>query len=591
MSYSETLKSTEFNKMINENFFYPAFFVKDDKGFRDCIRETMENDTISLKNLVIFLRNNQNKLEKDYYVIPIELLNEKKYPDSEIEKLEIQYSEKKKNGGYIRFLLEEIYDTKFKENLNKEHQNYFQIDKISCNGFDYDFVGDYLHKLEEANFDYSQFTDKKELRARKYKDEDKPVEPINNLYSLFKCFAQGEYSKILIALKNNNVSSNEYPDKLRSKGFDVILNDDAIKDFIPPVRYLPEEEKCKTKDYYQVLTFERQETEIIKNLQRWFDDFVPSDLDREYEKFYGKVDIKGAKLKQKSNGATLRKLLETGCKRISDETKRIPANQIKKVYEEGNIFSGTQISQIKRLYEKYYGKNSEYKTVREMIELIIKAPIEEAEKKKKRWQEIIEQYKGTYKLSLDSSIYNEDGDESSLHELISNAESEQEKIEDEINRIISSYHFEGYADRLFDLFLREFGIYPVFLEKIAKYVQSYYNKEFIKLTDIQIKLIKKAIRDIISIPKKELESFFLSSELFFNSLSKLPLGFSKERIAKFKMILLIENWRFDKSNLNSKSNWRDFWRDCKDSLPGKKIDAKGFSQKMEKIYNEVLEWK
>ena len=111
MSYSQTLKSTEFNKMIDENFFYPALFVKDDKGFRDCIRETMEKDTISLKNLVIFLRKNQNELEKNYYVLPIELLNEEEFPDSEIEKLEKEYSRKKMVGGYIRFLLEEIYDT------------------------------------------------------------------------------------------------------------------------------------------------------------------------------------------------------------------------------------------------------------------------------------------------------------------------------------------------------------------------------------------------------------------------------------------------------------------------------------------------
>lgn len=590
MSYSETLKSTEFNKMIDENFFYPALFVKDDKGFRDCIRETMENDTISLKNLVIFLRNNQNKLEKKYYVLPIELLNEDEFPDSEIEKLEKKYSRNKKVGGYIRFLLEEIYDTKFKEKLNEKHQNYFQIDRDYCNGFDYDFVGDYLHKLEEEKFNYSQFTDKKELRSRKYKDEDKPVEPINNLYSLFKCFAQGEYSKIHIALKNNNDFSNEYPDKLRWKGFDIILNDNTIKEFIPIVRYLPEKEKCKLYDYYQVLTFERQEELINTELQRWFDDFIPSDLDRRYVYFYGKPEIKGKPLKQKEVGETLKDLLKTGCKRISDETKRIPSNQIKKVYEEGNIFSGSQISQIKKLYEKYYGKKTEYKTVREKIELIIQAPIEEAEKKKKSWKEIIERYERTYTVSLDSTIYNKEGDESSLYNSTEDDKKTNEAIiEEEINHIIYSFNFEGYADKLFDLFLDDFGSNPCFMNEVAKKIQNHEKLESIYLSEIPLPVIYNSIQCITKmITKKDIRHVSDEAELFnFESLRNKPFCFIESQIAKFRMIFLIEDWRYD----HNYHPWRRFWEKYKKHLPKKILDFDQFTKKMERIYSEVKSWK
>lgn len=585
MSYSQTLKSTEFNKMIDENFFYPALFVKDDKGFRDCIRETMENDTISLKNLVIFLRKNQNELEKNYYVLPIELLNEEEFPDSEIEKLEKEYSRKKMVGGYIRFLLEEIYDTKFKEKLNEKHLNYFQMDREYCNSFDYDFVGDYLHKLEEANFNYSQFTDKKELRSRKYKN--KP-EPINNLYNLFKCFAQGEYSKIHIALKNNNVSSNDNPDKLRWEGFDIILNDNAIKEFIPKVRYLPEEEKCKLYDYYQVLIFERQEKLIYWQLQRWFDDFVPSDLDRKYEKFYGKLEQNEKSLKPKKDGATLRQLLETGCKRIADETKRIPSNQIKKVYEEGNIFSDTQISQINKLYEKYYGKKTEYKTVREKIELLIHA-IEESEKKKKSWQEIIERYESTYPLSLDRSMYNEDGDEVSLHDFISSDETEHERLEDEINRIVYSYHFEGYADKVFDLFLDEFGSNPCFMNAVAKEIQNHEKLESISLSEIPLPVIYNSIQCITKmITKKDIRHASDEAELFnFESLRNKPFCFIESQIAKFRMIFLIEEWRYD----HNYHPWRRFWEKYKKHLPKKILDFDQFTKKMERIYSEVKSWK
>lgn len=588
MSDSETLKSTEFDKMIDENFFYPALFVKDDKGFRDCIRETMENGTISLKNLVIFLRKKQNELEKKFYILPIELLNEEEFPDSEIEKLEEDYSQTKKDGGYIRFLLEKIYDLKFKKELNKEHKNYFKTDTNLSYGFDYDFVGDYLKKIKDADFDCSKLTDKKELRARKYKDEGKTVERIDNLFTLFKCYAQGEYSKILIALNNNEEFSNKNPEMLRPKGFDVILNDDAIKDFIPPVRYLPEEEKCKINDYYQVLTFERQETEIIKNLQRWFDDFVPSDLDREYEKFYGKVDVKGAKLKQKSNGATLRKLLETGCKRISDETKRIPANQIKKVYEEGNIFSGSQISQIKKLYEKYYGKNTEYKTVREKIELI-RCIIEESERKKKSWQEIIERYKRTYLLSLDSAMCNEDGDESSLYKLIEDDKKKNEEIiEEEINRIVSSYHFERYADKLFDLFLREFSLNHCFIEAVAKKIQNYENLESIYLSEIPLPVIYNSVQGITKmITKNDISQVSEYAEVFhLDCLKDRPFHFIEDQISKFRMIFLIEEWRYHHDH-----PWRQFWKDYKMHFPKKILDFDQFTKKMERIYSEVKSWK
>ena len=96
MRNNETVKSTELNKMINDNFFCPASLVKNDSLFRLRLSETMDNGIISLKNLIKFLRNNQNEVEKQYHVFPIELLNEEEFPDSEIEKLENEYSEKKR---------------------------------------------------------------------------------------------------------------------------------------------------------------------------------------------------------------------------------------------------------------------------------------------------------------------------------------------------------------------------------------------------------------------------------------------------------------------------------------------------------------
>jgi len=576
MRNNETVKSTELNKMINDNFFCPASLVKNDSLFRLRLSETMDNGIISLKNLIKFLRNNQNEVEKQYHVFPIELLNEEEFPDSEIEKLENEYSEKKTEGGYTRFVLERIYDSRFKEELNKKHQSYFHADSNSNNAFDYDFVGDYLRRLEEANFDYSQFTDKHELRARKYKDKDKSVEPVDNLFTLFKCYAQGEYSKILIALEDNKEYidlSCQNPEKMRKVGFDAILKDDAIQEFIPRIRYLPEEEKCKLNDYYQVLTYERQERQIYLELQRWFDDFIPSDLERIY---------------RKETGKTLRYVLRDDCKNIKVKVCNIPSNLIEKVYNDGDVFSGSQISRINKLYAKYCNEITEYKTVREKIELLIHAHMAESETKKKSWQEIIEQYKKTYKLSLDSFIPNKDGNESSLLDFVEDDKKDYEEIaEEEITRIISSYDFEGYSDKLFDLFLDEFGGNPCFMNEVAKEIQNLEMVKFIYLSEIPIPVVFNSIQYITKmITKKDILNAQKDDVFNFESLKNSPFLFNFEQISKFKIAFLIENLRYHHSH-----PWRAFWKLFKKHLPKKTLDFEQFEKKMERIYAEVKSWK
>ena len=575
MENCETEKSTELDKMINDNFFFPAQLVKNDKLFRHRLSESMDTGNISLKKLIKFLRNNQAELEKQYHVFPIELLNEEEFPDSEIEKLEDEYSEKKKDGGYTRFLLERIYDRRFKEELNKKHQSYFQIDTNLNHGIDYDFVDDFLHKIKDANFDLSRFSDKKELRARKYKEKDIPVEPVDNIFTLFKCYAQGEYSKILIALENNKESI-DFPcknlEKMRKEGFDVILNDDAIKEFIPTVRYLPVEENCKLDTYYQALIYERQEKQIYLELQRWFDDFIPSDLERIY---------------RKETGKTLRYVLRDDCKNIKVKVCNIPSNLIEKVYNDGDVFSGSQISRINKLYAKYCNEITEYKTVREKIELLIDA-IEESEKKKKSWQEIIGRYKETYKLSLDSFIPNNDGDESSLLDSVEDDKKDYEEIvEEEINRIISSFR-EEYADKLYDLFLDEFRSNPCFRNEVAKEILNHEKLESIYLSEIPLPVIYNSIQCITKmITKKDIRHVSDEAELFnFESLKNKPFCFIESQIAKFRMIFLIEDWRHHPSH-----PWRAFWKLFKKHLPKKTLDFEQFTKKMERIYSEVKSWK
>jgi hypothetical protein len=310
--------------------------------------------------------------------------------------------------------------------------------------------------------------------------------------------------------------------------------------------------------------------QINLELQRWFDDFIPSDLDRIY---------------RKETGKTLRYVLRDDCKNIKDKVCNIPSNLIEKVYNDGDAFSGSQISRINKLFARYCDEITEYKTVREKIELLIHAPIEEAEKKKKSWQEIIERYERTYTVSLDSTMYNEDGNEVSLHDFISNEESELERIKDEINQIVS--HFGKYADKLFDLFLDEFGGNPCFMNEVAKEIQNLEMVKFIYLSEIPIPVVFNSIQYITKmITKKDILNAQKDDVFNFESLKNSPFLFNFEQISKFKIAFLIENLRYHHSH-----PWRAFWKLFKKHLPKKTLDFEQFEKKMERIYAEVKSWK
>lgn len=567
-------KSTELATVINDNFFYPALTVSNDK---ELIGAIMQMPEISVKEIVAFVKAHTNMLD----VCPIELLDEKEFPDFELEKLEQDYQIRKTEYGYTKFFLEELYDYRFKEEFNKKEKRYFDF-KLEPDGkHKYDFVEFYLESLQKAKFNFqdsyvSKFTSKEFLRSKKYKEKNKPVEKIDNLFSLFKCYAQGEYSKILIALKDDDNGIESTPESLRQKWLDAISSGinyaDEKGNIISAVRYLPSEPTIK--DYKWALIFDRQEKVIENNLQRWFDDFVPSDLDRKYELF----DKEG---NEKQNGATLRELLKTSCKRIRDQVLRIPSNIVEDVYFNGDIFSPPQLNKIKTLYEKYYGVPNEYKSVRKKIEAIINYPIEDTERRKKSWQEIYERYKRTYVTSLDMNI----NEKTTLGDFIEDEKSEQEKIEEAIECIISSYRFEGEFGTLFDLMCETFETSPDFLEFVAKEIQDWSSKEYLNFVPQNV--IFNSIWSITrTLTKKQISSSFKEGIFCFKALREMPFAFSPERISKFRLFFILENWRYHPNH-----PWASFWKLHKKHFPKKSIKIEEFTKKMDEIYEEVKKWK
>ena len=90
------------------------------------------------------------------------------------------------------------------------------------------------------------------------------------------------------------------------------------------------------------------------------------------------------------------------------------------------------------------------------------------------------------------------------------------------------------------------------------------------------------------ITKKDIGYVSDEAELFnFESLRNKPFCFIDSQIPKFKMIFLIEEWRYD----HNYHPWRRFWEKYKKHLPKKIFDFDQFRKKMERIYSEVKSWK
>lgn len=249
--------------------------------------------------------------KKDYYdlLLPADLLTADSGTLKEIAAVHADIQKKSMKGGYIRAVLEVLHDKRFREEFNKKTEGF--LDKAPGKE---DFIQLFLKTAaNQDSWNYSAVTPKK---AAQEGNKDK----VNNPYTAYKLFGQGEYSKLLIGYR----AAPSLPlDKLRAKGFDAILtdenvctikNDDGSRSPIIPYegvtkklkldheRYLEgvtKEFKFNTdlyrvnKDYYTVwkqrfLVLDMQMDEITKALQA-FNDYVPYELNEELESKLNKL--------------------------------------------------------------------------------------------------------------------------------------------------------------------------------------------------------------------------------------------------------------------------------------------------------------
>lgn len=218
-------------------YFFIHFFPRnfDEKTIR-CFEEN-ENKVFSIlkqyvsKDCSTFDIERFVKNENDYFGL---LPNEIKSVSKESLSLMInEFEERGKNilWGFIQICLDTLYDRRFREEFKKKSDEFLKFDDVdivkdflnlcSENYGYYDFSIDKISDKPLWNF--SNFTDVREIGQRKAGVE---TEKVNNLFSGYKLFGQGEYSKLLIVYRNWSKKSLI---ELRKLGVgDILINDDEI---------------------------------------------------------------------------------------------------------------------------------------------------------------------------------------------------------------------------------------------------------------------------------------------------------------------------------------------------------------------------
>ena len=227
-------------------------------------------------------------------LIPIDMFYDNICSTDDLKKIESSFKNGKKTGGYTRLFLEYLFDERFKTEFNKlvkERQptfsnNYFSTQEYT-GIFDYDMIGKYLEDIKElykgsdTGYDFSSITGRRAVYSKKNNEKKKAesnnikgwTEPLDNVFSMFKLYGQEQYSRILISLlgKYNGDGKSLVPEKMIEISSNVVFEDEEIKKTYP-------DEKTPSVLMSRVVELEYQK--LQEELQRFFDDYIPSHLDR-----------------------------------------------------------------------------------------------------------------------------------------------------------------------------------------------------------------------------------------------------------------------------------------------------------------------
>ena len=411
----------EDKKNIDKYLGLLSKYIKDDVKLKACA-DSLQNLNYNIRYVFdrkkfISDAKTFTENEKEIYLslLPGDLLG---CDDKELDKIENAYEEIKKlslKGGYIRAVLETLYDEKYKTEFNKLTEDFLEKAWKLKENFSFNLVlsfmkialNDFNRKdYENHSWNYSEATHIKAIGSTK----KGKVEKVDNPYSAYKVYAQGEYSKLRIGYEADpSLPLNE----MLEKGFEATLTDNEkityktyridektkekeevietcdmtpyeyIKNYKEPdsndknsqklINDSEQNQKDKDKDKerrhaYTKRINERErntlildlQTEAINTILQRFNDYIPYDLNTEITK--EKKD--GTK-----EGITIRQEIFNQCKNIFFENRNEEKNLDKlDKYAAGSFLSKNETAFINR-YFYYVADNSWYEDRRKFDEV------------------------------------------------------------------------------------------------------------------------------------------------------------------------------------------------------------------------------
>ena len=281
-------KTTDTTLFLNK-CFYLCFHAQEE--YKVDIKKfiTSSGDKLSF-NFFGFIDNLKSQKET-YGLIPIDVFYDDYCTKDILQKIEESFEAAVETGGYTRLFLEYLFDERFKEEFNnmvKKLKSTFTNSYFSTKNksglFYFDMVGRYFDNIKDAyrgldtGYDFSLLTDREAVYSTKNENVRQGkhgIEKLDNVFSMYKFYGQEKYSRILISLlkhyegNKNNVD----PQKMINLSSETILNEENI------IQTLPDN---KTPEVLRERILFLELKKLQEELQRFFDDFVPSHLDREF---------------------------------------------------------------------------------------------------------------------------------------------------------------------------------------------------------------------------------------------------------------------------------------------------------------------
>ena len=332
MTIEETrLKNIHLVKMLARHFF--VAFLPDSQEVIDELNENIKQDSFDFDSLISTQNKSTHEFLANFLPKTEDFFNNKKLQKEIIKKYE-ENTELFKYG-LPQVCLDLIYDSKFKKELNLRSDNV--LESLNKNSLEkrkeFNLVEDFMEKIKSAwgfedkdlsyyeaevnfyglkkiiktsepktlLFKWNNFSSVTSIKQIGKKEKNSKPEKLDNIYSAYKVYAQGEYSKILIGYKaGKNASSlkdfiklgtNTIYQKLNSKYHaEKNTNDDLIR---LSFHLADEENLINTEstdlDEYRFRhqkSFQITENQILyinNELQKFDGSYVPQCLEDDYK--------------------------------------------------------------------------------------------------------------------------------------------------------------------------------------------------------------------------------------------------------------------------------------------------------------------